>query len=172
MACERVTRAQHREDGRSVTISPRLSWPQLLFSVALGATACEGKTECGDITGPSTTLSLQRAPDFAAVVISNSHKEFFAPSGFWISQYELWVAISPSDTANAGVVVAAARPVFLKTDGLLIQATPDDISPGDSIEVWHDTSVAYGSVQAPPGAPAYTGLQIAIFRAGPSACNR
>jgi hypothetical protein len=132
----------------------------LFLALALATAACR------DSAGPATTLAIPAPPDFAAVVTSSTHYEFFAPSGHWISQYDVWVAIPPSDSANAGVVVAAARPVFSSTNGVLERVSPADITLGDSIQVWHDSTLAYGSTQAPPGAPAYHGLQIVIVRSG------
>ena len=131
------------------------------LALALGAFACR------DGAGPATSLVLSGPPDFAARVASTTHQEFLAPSGVWVSQYEVWVIIAPADTANAGVVVAAARPVFFSTNGVLERATPADMQVGDSLQVWHDATIAYGSVQAPPGAPAYRATQIVIVRPAP-----
>ena len=132
----------------------------LFLALALAAAACR------DSAGPATTLAIPGPPDFAAVVTRNTHHEFFAPSGQWVSQYEVWVAIPPADSANAGVVVAAARPVFSSANGVLERVSPADMTLGDSIKVWHDSTVAYGSTQAPAGAPAFRGLQIVIVRSG------
>jgi len=132
--------------------------PSLFLALALSTAACR------DSAGPVTTLAIAGAPDFSAVVTSTTYHEFFAPSGSWVSQYEVWVAISPSDTANAGVVVGAARPVFTSTDGVLQRVTAGAITEGDAIQVWRDPTIAYGSAQAPPGAPAYHGMQVVIIR--------
>ena len=131
-------------------------WPLVVAVLVFAA--------CADGSGPVTSLTIPGEPDFAAVVTSSTYREFFAPSGFWVRQYEVWVAIAPSDSANAGVVVAAACPVFSSVNGAVEAATPAAIGPGDSIQVWHDATVAYGSVQAPPGAPAYHGRQVVIVR--------
>ena len=141
-------------------------WNQLCryllpFALALGAAGCH------DSTAPVTTLAIPTAPDFVAVVASSTHYEFVAPSGYWVSQYEPWVAIGPSQSANAGVVVAAARPVFLGTSGVLERVTPAEIAPGDTIQVWREAAVVYGAIQAPPGSPSYGATQIVIVRSGP-----
>jgi len=62
------------------------------------------------------------------------------------------------------VVIGAARPVLVSIGGELARATPADILPGDSIQVWHDIAVAHGSTQAPPGAPAYSATQVVIVQ--------
>ena len=133
----------------------------LIFALALGTAGCH------DGTAPLTTLAIPTAPDFVAVVTRSTLHEFFAPAGFWVSQYEVWVAIAPSQAANAGVVVGASQPVFVSTGGVLAQVTPAEITPGDTIQVWREASVGYGSVQAPPGAPSYFATQIVIIRSGP-----
>lgn len=141
----------------------------LLLALAVGTAGCRDSTapaSCSDSTATATTLPIPGPPDFLARVSSNTHREFFAPSGYWVSQYEIWVAIPPSLSANAGVVVGAARPVFARSCGVLERVTPAAIAPGDAIQVWHDATVGYGSVQAPSGAPAYGGTQIVILRSG------
>ena len=141
----------------------------LLLALSVSAAGCPDTTApalCGDGTAAATTQSIKGLPDFVALVTSNTHHEFFAPSGYWVSQYEVWVAIPPSLGANAGVVVAAARPVFVSSCGVLERVTPAAIAPRDAIQVWHDATVGYGSTQAPSGAPAYSGTQIVILRAG------
>jgi hypothetical protein len=123
-----------------------------------------GAAACDSATAPATSLVLLRAPDFGALVIQTTYQSFFAPSGFWVEQYAVWVAIPPSTTANAGVVVAVSRPVFVSKDGVLARATADSISVGDSIQVWHDHRVGYGAVQAPPDSPCYSARQVLIVR--------
>jgi len=141
----------------------------LLLALTVSAAGCRDSTApalCRDSTAAATTLPIAGPPDFVARVTSNTHHEFFAPSGYWVSQYEVWVAIPPSLSANAGVVVAAARPVFVSSCGVLERVTPAAIAPGDAIQVWHDATVGYGSTQAPSDAPAYRGTQIVILRSG------
>lgn len=114
------------------------------------------------VTGALATPVLAGPPDFVAIATSNTHMEGFVPAGFWLSQYEVWIAIPSGLQPNAGVIVAAGGPVYLSTNGVITADTAADILPGDSIQVWRNTQVAYGSVQAPPGAPAYSAKQVVI----------
>lgn len=126
--------------------------------VAMGAIACH------EPVAPRVELVIDTPPAFIAKTISTTYKEFIQPRGILTRQYEIWLAIPPSVDANAGVVVARDTPTFIRAAGTLLTASPADIAPGDSLLVWHDSFVAYGSVQAPPGAPAYSGTQIVIAR--------
>ena len=120
--------------------------------------------ECRDSTDPAVTLRLQSSPDFSAIVTKSTLVEGVTPEG-WMSAYEVWVAIPPSATADAGVLVPTEGPVYRITGGTrLATDTASDISAGDSIEVWHDGLAVYGAAQAPPGAPAYFATQIVIVR--------
>ena len=116
---------------------------------------------CTETTSP--TLLIQTAPDFGARVVSIHRQQFIAPIGP-VDQYALWVAIAPSDTANAGVLVTAAQPLFVRAKGVLAVDSVADIAAGDSILVWHDRFVSGPSAQAPPGAPGYSATQIVIVR--------
>lgn len=133
----------------------------LFVLVALGTTACTGTTS------PTTTLVFSRTPDFVGVVASSTQWSFFPPSGYVFSGYDVWVAIDPSPTANAGVIAGDSIPVYVSHGGMLARTTPAGISSGDSIRVWHDSSVAYGTSQAPPGAPRYWATQVVLVRDGP-----
>jgi hypothetical protein len=56
-------------------------------------------------------------------------------------------------------------PVFLRSSGGTIAAySACLIRAGDSVDVWHDGGVAYGSVEAPPDSPAYSGTQLLVVR--------
>lgn len=119
---------------------------------------------CRDGIGPTVKLALQSSPDFSAIVTKSTLLEGVTPEG-WMSAYEVWVAIPPSDTADAGVLVPAEGPVYRITGGTrLATDTASDITAGDSIEVWHDGLAVYGAAQAPPDAPAYFATQIVIVR--------
>ena len=130
---------------------------RLLPLLLSGAAACQSATD----SDPG--LVLTGAPDMVAVVAQTTHESGFTPAGY-VSQYDIWVAVPPSAAADAGVVIGKSTPVFLSTDGILTRVTAASIIVGDSIQVWHDASVGYGAVQAPPGSPCYTGTQVVILR--------
>jgi len=119
---------------------------------------------CTAATNSRVTLPLQMPPDLGARVISVHHQQGWAPDGFYMDQYAVWVAIAPSDSANAGVLVGARQPVFLQAGDALVRDSAADITSGDSVQVWHDIGVDQGSAQDPPGAPGYTATQIVIVR--------
>ena len=121
-----------------------------------------GAAACQSATAPDTSLLLSGAPDLVAVVSKTTYESGPTPGGY-VSQYDIWVAVRPSTAADAGVVVGTSTPVFLSRHGVLARTTGASISIGDSIQVWHDASVAYGAVESPPGAPCYTGTQIVIL---------
>jgi hypothetical protein len=118
---------------------------------------------CQDATGPNATLVLSRPPDLTAVVVRSTHESGATPAGV-ISQYALWIGSSNARSADAGVVVGAAIPVFARSNGKLTRATAAAIAAGATIQIWRDGAVAYGAVEAPPGKPCYTGTQIVIMR--------
>jgi len=118
---------------------------------------------CQDGTGPNTALVLSRSPDLRAVVFQSTHESGPTPGGY-VSQYAVWIGSSGAPSADAGVVVGAVTPVFVRSSGKLTRTTGVAIAVGDLIEVWRDTSVAYGAVEAPPGKPCYEGTQIVIMR--------
>jgi hypothetical protein len=134
----------------------------LSLGVLLGCTNSAGSAD--DATGIVSALEITSPADFSAVATSNTYREFFAPSGYWIEQYNVWAAVPPSDTANAGIIVSPSRPVFLSANGVLTRVSAADIGAGDSIEVWRERTIAYGSTSAPPGAPAYSAKQVLIHR--------
>jgi hypothetical protein len=83
-----------------------------------------------------------------------------------MAQYELWVAIPPSTTANAGVLVGTSTPVFIRSsNGTLTPAGGCAITMGDALDVWHDGEAVFGDIlQAPPGDTAYFSTQVVIRR--------
>ena len=126
----------------------------------IGLVACSSSSTLG----PPATLVLSTAPDFMATVAKVELESGNGPAGPY-SQYNVWLVISPSTAANAGLVVAEATPVFVRTDAGIFLSNPSGLKVGDRVEVWHDIQVAYGGVQGPPGAPTYTNLkQIVIDR--------
>ena len=133
--------------------------------IVLGVAACgDPAGPVANATGAADTLVIKTAPDFVGVVTRNMHEEGWTPAGFWMDQYAVWVAIPPSDTGDAGVVVGRLTPVFVSNRfGLARAASGGSIVVGDSIHVWHDQTVGYGAVEAPTGAPCYEGTQIVVF---------
>jgi hypothetical protein len=133
----------------------------LPFVFTLSAVACTSAT------GPTTTtLVLSTPPNFVAVVTSNTLEQGNSPAGY-ISQHNIWVTIQSAlaTEGNAGVVVGESCPVFVRVkDSTFVRAAAGAIKVGDDIQVWHDQGVEYGTGEAPPGAPAYSGQQIVILR--------
>jgi hypothetical protein len=135
--------------------SVRCVLPMLLAALLIG---------CQDGTGPgTTTLELPEPPDLTAAVFQSTHESGYFPGGY-VSQYAIWIGTPGATTPNAGLVVGAATPVFVRSNGRLVHATAAAIRPGDLIQVWREASVSYGAVQAPPGQPCYLGRQVIIVR--------
>lgn len=132
----------------------------LLLVAALGCDSPMDSAMCA-----TTVLApMSTTPDFVARVAMVRYENGISPAGP-LSQYELWLAISPATSPNAGLVVGRNVPVFVRSaSGTLMPASGCAIAMSDVVEVWHDQSVAYGSVEAPPSAPAYFGTQVAIRR--------
>lgn len=120
-------------------------------------------TGCQDGTGPDTTLVLSGPPDLTAAVFQSTYESGPSPNGY-ISQYAVWIGSPGATSADAGLVVGAAIPVFVRSGGVLTRTTGAAIATGDIIQVWRDASVAYGAVQAPPGQPCYRGKQVVIVQ--------
>ena len=118
---------------------------------------------CQENAGPDTTLAVSGPPALTAAVFQSTHEEFVSPVGP-ISQYAVWIGPPAGTRPDAGVLVGAKTPVFLRINGGLARATGAAIKTGDLIQLWRDSSVAYGAVQAPPGAPCYQATQIVIER--------
>ena len=137
-----------------ITQSFRRALPLLLFTLLTG---------CQDSAAPEVALVLPTPPDMVVIVFQSTHENFYSPVGY-VSQYAVWIGSYGVPRPEAGVVVSASTPVFIRERGGLTRATGAAINPGDVLEVWRDASVAYGAVQAPPGAPCYRGLQVVISR--------
>ena len=66
----------------------------------------------------------------------------------------------PSGTRpDAGLLVGAEIPVFLRINGALSRTTAAAISAGDRVQVWRQASVAYGLFKRPPEHHATTRLR-------------
>jgi hypothetical protein len=120
-------------------------------------------TGCQDGAGPDTTLVLSGPPNVTAAVFQSTHESGPSPNGY-ISQYAVWIGNPGATSADAGIVVGAATPVFVRFRGELTRTTGATIKAGDIIQVWREASPAYGAVQAPPGRPCYYGKQIVIVQ--------
>jgi hypothetical protein len=120
---------------------------------------------CERATAPVTSLVLTRAADLAGVVMSTTYESGWVPAGFYMRQYDIWVAVRPDTSANAGVVVSVLVPVFVREYGALYRASASVLAVGDSLQIWTDSSVTYGAVEAPPGAPCYFATQVLDFPA-------
>lgn len=133
---------------------PWMLLPVLLTALMLG---------CQDGAEPDVSLTLTGPPDLTAVVFQTTYENGSSPEGP-LSQYAVWIGAPGGASADAGVVVGRDTPVFIRAGDRLMHATGGTIAVGDTIEVWRDESVAYGAVEAPPGAPCYRGTQIVILR--------
>jgi hypothetical protein len=122
-----------------------------------------GTAGCQDGTGPGSALVLPGPANLTAVVFQSTHESGFTPAGY-VSQYAIWIGSSGATSADAGLVVGAATPAFVSSNGKLTRTTAAAIAGGDVIQVWRDASVAYGAVEAPPGKPCYTSAQVVIMR--------
>ena len=112
-----------------------------------------------------TSPPITRAPDFEATVVNVAGETIVSPSGA-ISQTVVWVAIPPATSANAAVIVPESTPVFVQrgTGGATVAAAPDAIATAGHIKVWHDQTTSFGAAEAPPGAPAYSAIQLVVVR--------
>ena len=125
-----------------------------------------GIVACGSAgsLGPPATLVLNTPPDFTATVAKVEVESANGPAGPY-SQHNVWLVIPPGTAPNAGLVVANATPVFVRTRDGIFSSNGGGLSVGDQVEVWHDIQVAYGAAEGPPGAPTYLNLkQIVIDR--------
>ena len=135
------------------------------FSHALIAVSVLIAAACSGATSPTATLVLQTNPDLSGNVMKVEYESGNGPGFGPYAQWDIWVLIPPASSANAGVVLPVAAPVFLRSNGGLVTATASQIRVGDRLEVWRDpVHVSYGAVQGPPGAPTYEGTQIVIVR--------
>ena len=118
---------------------------------------------CQDGTAAEAILVVPGPPDLRVAVFQSTHEDFISPAGH-VSQHALWIGLPSGTRPDAGLVVGSTTPVFIRENGGLSRTTGAAIMAGDLIEVWRDASVAYGAVQAPPGAPCYRSTQIVIER--------
>lgn len=112
------------------------------------------------------TAALPDAQDSSTLlgrVVQSTNESGYTPEGY-SSQYAVWIAIAPSPSANAGVVVNASAAVYLSRGGIVVSTIAGSIRTGDSVQVWRDNTVAYGAVEAPPGAPCYSATKVVILR--------
>lgn len=127
--------------------------------LTLASTACRGPS-----LGPEQTPTLTTPPDLSATVANAWYESAYGPAGPY-AQFDVWLAVPPSATPNAGVVLPMAAPVLVRWNGRTYAASGNDIAVGDRVRVWVvPQHVAYGAVQGPPGAPTYTGTQLVIDR--------
>ena len=133
----------------------------------LGFIGCGNPTAslAGSDTGPVVSVLSQTGPmDFAASASGIRHETGMSPEGP-MDQYDVTMAIAPSTSPNAGIVVGTRVPVYVREiDGTYRQSSASAILPGVQIEVWDDGSVAYGAAESPPDTPCYTATQIVIAR--------
>ena len=135
--------------------------PSLCQLAAIAMIAVVG---CRSSTEPVATLSLTTTADFTATVTKNVFVSGNGPAGYY-EQNEVWVMVPPGVSANAGVVVAKRAPIYIRHSlDDITTATASSIRVGDVLEIWHDFTVGYGSVQAPVGSPVYTATQVVIDR--------
>ena len=134
--------------------------------LAVTSSSCADATDTTSASCSQTTANPATvAPKFAAVVSKVIFQSGPTPAGYSISQYDLWVIGPPSTTANAGVLVGEATPVFIRTsNGALTPAGGCAIAMGDALDVWHDGTLVVGSAQAPPGDTAFFATQVVIHR--------
>jgi len=125
--------------------------PMLLLTVLAAA--------CQETTG----LKVTRPPDFTARVTQSTYENGISPEG-QMSQYAVWLAVPPSDTANASLGVASSAPVYLSAEGMLRRASASDIRAGDEVVVWRESAWAVGCGDGPPGAACYFASQVEIVR--------
>jgi hypothetical protein len=135
----------------------RICLSALLAATAIAASACGKAAPTGaEIAMPGVT--------FTATVAKAEPESANGPAGAY-SQYDVWVVIPPGSKANAGVVVPASAPVFVRHAGVLAASSASAIRVGDAVEVSRDPiQVGYGAVQAPPGAPVFLATQVIVDR--------
>ena len=128
----------------------------LIATLALGCSDAATSSSSG--TPPLTSV-----PDFAAVVTQVSHNVGIAPGGH-LDQYELFVAVPPATQANAGLILGRSSSVYRQTAAGTYVTQPSAVVVGQTLDVWLASGPAYGSVEAPPGSPAYFVKQVVIRR--------
>jgi hypothetical protein len=118
---------------------------------------------CYDSAMSPTEDLLTTPNDLVAVVTQISYDNAFAPAGFQLDQYELFVTVPPATQANAGLVLGPRTMVFRPRGRSFAPLSRSEIVVGDTLKVWLGSGPAYGSVQAPEGAPAYGVNQVVLL---------
>ncbi len=145
-----------------MTRSSQRLLPYFLAGASLACGSSSAVEPC--IPVPVDSACLAGPPTFVAVVTRVIHEQGNSPAGP-LDQYDLWMAIVPSDTANVGVVVGSGVPVFLQVGtGPRYPTVVANVQVGDQVSAWVSANGAYGSPQAPPGAPVRLGQQLVIQR--------
>lgn len=137
----------------------------LFLTPLLGAfLGCDTPMGNSGLCAASAIAFSPTVPDFIARVSQVHYEDGLSPMGP-MSQYDLWLTISPATSPNAGLVIGRNVPVFVRSSaGTVMPASVCSIAQGDIVEVWHDQTVANGAVEAPPSAPAFFGTQVVIHQ--------
>jgi hypothetical protein len=128
------------------------------------ATGADPKTCLG-----STATFSPTTPDFVAPVSNITIERGWTPAGFYMVQYDLFLARPPATAPDVGVMLSDTgpnpTPVFERAaDGTLSPSTVCSIKVGDVLDVWHTRFWALGSAEAPPGDTAFEAVQVVIHR--------
>ena len=135
--------------------------PQVVRFLSTISVVALSACSSNDALGPKVTLVLSTPPDFSGRVSEVDYWSTNGPAGPY-SQFNAWLVIPPSSSANVGVVISTASAVFIRHEGQIYSSSASSIKVGDQIEVWHNGTVAYGAVQGPPGCPTYESTQVVI----------
>ena len=118
---------------------------------------------CYDSATDPTDAPITTPHDFVAVVTQITYEDGFVPAGFKLDQYDFFVTIPPATQANAGIVLGPHTLVFRPRGRSFTPVSRSRVAVGDTLKVWLGSGPAYGSVQAPEGAPAYGVNQIILL---------
>ena len=133
----------------------------------LATNACLGlltlAAGCSDSSSPTGDPPLTTPPDLVATVDRVSHEGGNGPNGRY-SQYVLYVTVPPGTKSNAGLVLDRTTAVFFPSSAAAVSGSAADVRAGDQLEVWVEDGAIYGSVEAPPLAPAYFVKQVEVER--------
>jgi hypothetical protein len=117
---------------------------------------------CGDSLSPTGGEDPRTDPaDLIVTVFRNTRESGNFPGGPH-TQYALWVGGAGQQAPDAGVVIGEKTPVYQRAGGRLVPTGAATIRVGHVVEVWRDRHVGFGAVQAPPGRPSYTAVQVVI----------
>jgi len=117
----------------------------------------------------STATFSPTTPDFVAPVSNVTIERGWTPAGFYMVQYDLFLARPPATTPDVGVMLSDTgsnpTPVFERAaNGTLTPSTVCAIKVGNVLDVWHTGFWALGSAEAPPGDTAFEAVQVVIHR--------